>query len=195
MGGALAYVAIYFCLWWGLEIEGKLIRDQVGFIDFLRIFLVNQKIQVGRGAGPVVELGNWGYARFGINLVGFALGVVTMVAIAGGKTYCPKCRRYFKTVGTQVRTSIDPQTTAYQLHPVIAGLASGRVQEAVDLHAASGVPGTKGYWTSTVVVEGCPGCGRHHATLTATVPGDKGVDHVEGFRFLGTTDRAVQISA
>ena len=62
------------------------LRDVVGFSQFLQVMVENQRVQFRHGAP--IDLGKWGYARFVINLAGFALGVVGTVAIAGGKAYC-----------------------------------------------------------------------------------------------------------
>jgi len=195
LGGAFSYVLIYVFMWWLLEFQGVKVRDVVGFPAFLQSVLEHQRIHFGRAKGEGVELGKWGYPRFAINVVGFAMGVLTTVLIGGGKAYCPKCRRYLKTVGKQVRSSSNPEETAAALYPVIFGVSSGRLQEAVERHAASGTPGSKEFWTTTIVVEACPGCEEHHATLTASVPGERGPQAVNGFVFHGTSEHPVRFLA
>jgi hypothetical protein len=195
VGGALAYLFIYVLTWWLMEFQGAKVRDEVGFLQFLQFTLEHQQIRVGRGNAPAFEVGKWGYARFAINVAGFAFGVLTMVAIAGGKAYCPRCKRYLRSVGKQVRSSSDPEAAAAALHPVIVGVLSGRIQEALDLHAVAGVPGGKEYWTTTLAVEACPACGMHVATLSASVPGDQGAQPFQGFVFRGTTEHPVRLTA
>jgi hypothetical protein len=75
------------------------------------------------------------------------------------------------------------------------GVLSGRIQEAVDIHAASGGSGGKEYFGTTIAVEACPACGMHQATLTASVPGDQGPQQVEEFVFQGTTANPVRLFA
>jgi hypothetical protein len=59
---------------------------------------------MARGEGEGVDVGKGGYARFAINVVGFVFGVLSTVAIGGGKAYCPTCKRYLKAVGKQTRS-------------------------------------------------------------------------------------------
>lgn len=192
IGATLSYVLIYFLMWWLMEFQGAFARDEVGFLEFLQYVLEHQRVRFGRGKGEGVEVGQWGYARFVINLAGFVAGVLATVAIGGGKTYCKTCRRYLKTVGSQERSTSDPDEAANALHPVIHGLLSGRIQEAVDLHRAAGQPGSKEFFGTKLAVEACPGCGEHLATLTATVPGEQGRQAVQGFAFSGKTPNTVR---
>jgi hypothetical protein len=73
LGGAASYLIIYLLMWWLAEIPGGMLRDQVGFVDFLQYTLEHQRVRVGRGPGPGFEVGKLGYARFAINVVGYAL--------------------------------------------------------------------------------------------------------------------------
>jgi hypothetical protein len=192
--GALSYVLIYFLAWWLWEFQGVMVRDEVGFGEFLQYVIEHQRIRFTRSGGEGVEVGKWGYVRFAINVVGFALGVLSMVAIGGSKSYCPRCKRYLKTVGRQARSSSDPEGAAAALHPVIVAILSGRIQEALELHGAFGAPGHKEYWTTTITIEACPDCGMHLATMKASVPGDRGARDVEGFVYQGMTNHSVRLS-
>jgi hypothetical protein len=98
-----------------------------------------------------------------------------------------------RTVGKQSRSGSDPEAVAAALGPVIAALSAGRLQEALELHAAAEDRGKKGFWNTTIVVEACPGCGMHKATMTATVPGQRGPQAVEGFKYEGTSTGPVQL--
>lgn len=193
VGGAGSYVLIYFLMWWFFEAKGQKARDQISFLDFLQVVLEHQRVKFGRGKGEGVELGKWGHARFAINIVGYVLGVLATISIGGGKTYCVKCKRYLKTVGSQVRSSDDPEPTGAALHGVVALLVAGHLQEALDAHAASGEPGAKRFWASTIKVERCPGCEEHQAKLSANVLGERGRQEVEGFVFQGKSPRTVRM--
>jgi hypothetical protein len=193
IGGAACYVLIYGLMWWLGEFPGGKVRDHVGFPSFFQVVIEHQQVRFGRGKGPGVELGKWGYPRFAINLLGFALGVVATVAIGGGRAYCSRCKRYLRSVGKQSRSGSDPEAVAAALGPVIAALSAGRLQEALELHAAGEDHGKKGYWNTTIVVEACPGCGMHKATMSATVPGQRGPQAVEGFKYEGTSSGPVQL--
>lgn len=194
LGGAAAYVLIYFLMWWLAEIPGGMLRDKVGFLNFLQYVLQRQRIRVAPGPGPAFEVGKWGYARFAINVIGFTLGVIATVSIGGLKGYCPKCKRYLGSVGKQFRPESDPDAAAAALHPVIGALQAGRIQEAIELHARLGQPGSQEYLTTTIALEACPGCGMHKAILTASVPGDRWPLPVQGFAFQGTTRGRVHLS-
>jgi hypothetical protein len=194
LGGAASYVLIYFLMWWLAEIPGGMLRDKIGFVDFLQFVLEHQRIRVDRGQGQGFEVGKFGYARFAINLIGFTFGVITTVKLGGGKGYCSQCKRYLRSVAKQIRSESDPEAAAAGLHPVITALQAGRVQEAFELHARSGQPGGKEYWTTTIAIEACPQCGMRTATLTASVPGDRGSQPVQGFTFQGTTGGRVPLS-
>lgn len=191
--GVLSYVLIYFLMWVLLNVEGVPVRERVGFGAFLQFVIEHQRIRMTHGAGEGFEVGKWGYVRFALSTAGFAAGVLATVAIGGGKAYCPDCKRYFRTVGKQTRASTDPEATGAALHPVIIALTTGRVQEALQLHGAFGMPGSKGYFTTTITVEACPSCGLHLATMRATVPGDQGVQEVASFAFQGRTHDAVRL--
>jgi hypothetical protein len=118
---------------------------------------------------------------------------MTLVKFGGGKAYCPNCKRYLRSIGKQIRSGSDPEATAAALHPVIAAIQVGRIQEALELHAHSGQAGSKEYWATTIAVDACPGCGMHMATLTASVKGDRGPQPVQGFTFQGATRGRVQL--
>jgi hypothetical protein len=193
LGGAGCYVLIYFLIWWRAEFPGGKVRDHVGFLPFFQQLIEHQQVRFGRGPGPGVELGKWGYPRFGINVLGFALGVVATVAIGGGKSYCSRCKRYLTRVGKQTRSGSNPDATAAALGPVISALLAGQIQEALELHSDSPDEGKNGFWTSTIAVEACPGCGMHKAILTATVPGQRGPQAVSGFKYEGTSSGPLQV--
>lgn len=194
LGGAFSYVVIYVLMWWMMEFEGTMVREVIGFSDFLQLSIEHQRIRFEHGQAEGFEVGKWGYPKFAINVLGFALGVVSVVAMVGEKPYCPRCRRYLRTVGKQVRSSSDPEATAVALQPTIAGVLSGRIQEAVDRHAGLSMPGARGLFTTTIAVAACPGCGVHLATLTASIQGDQGRQDVEEFTFHGTTSDPVQLA-
>ena len=194
LGGVAGYLLIYVLMWWMLDLGGGLkARDRVSFPDYLRFVVENQRVHMGRAKAAPIDLGRWGYARFAINVVGFALGMTACVAIGGGRAYCRRCRRYLVTVGTQARASSDPEAVGSAMSPIIAALAAGRVQEAVDLHAGSADPGANGYFTSTIAVLACPGCGVHLATFSASTQGEQGPNPVPNFTFLGSSPEPVLV--
>jgi hypothetical protein len=192
--GVASYVLIYVLMWLLLEVQGMPVPQQVSFGTFLQFVIEHQRLRLARGGDREgFEVGKFGYVRFALNVAGFAAGMLAMVAIAGGKVYCRQCKRYYQTVGRQIRASSDPEALATMLHPAIAALQAGRVQEALQVQGASGTAAAKGYWTTTIKVEACPGCGLHLATLTATVPGERGTQEVQGFTFQGRTYDAVRL--
>jgi hypothetical protein len=191
LSGLAGYVLIFGLSWWFAEFQGVKARDVVGFPQFLQAMVENQRVQFRHG-GPI-DLGKWGYGRFAINLAGFAMGVMGMVAIAGGKAYCARCGRYVTTVGVQTRTSSDPEATALLIAPVIANVRSGRIQEALELHAASDATDRKGFVTTKITVETCTGCGMHLGTLSAFCKSDDGIAAVPGLNFQGRTNDRVFI--
>lgn len=189
LGGAAAYILIFVVIWLIWEPNGLRIRDHLPFTHFLQIMVENQQVRAARG-GPAIELGKWGYARFALNLIGFALGTMASVTIAGSKTFCPECRRYYQTVGNQIRTSNDPELIAATMPSVIEHLVCGRVQDAVELHAT--LPqGNSGIFSSTISLESCPGCGKHKAGLAATLRHDQGVESLSDFKRESTTPHRV----
>jgi hypothetical protein len=190
-GGIAGYFLIFGLTWWFTSIGNVRLHDVVGFPQYLQVMVENQSIRFRNGAP--IDLGKWGYPRFAINLAGFAIGVMCMVAIAGGKAYCAKCRRYLTTVGSQTRTSSDPEAAAAALQPVIALLNAGRIQEALDRHSAWDAADRKGFFTTTIKVEMCGGCGMHVATLRGSSVTDNGAQPVNGFAFEGRTDQRVLI--
>ncbi|MBL8798825.1 MAG: hypothetical protein JNM56_33335 [Planctomycetia bacterium] len=195
VAGVLGYVLIYFLMWWFLESQGVRVRDEVGFVEFMQFVMENQRVRHSGSGGEGAELGQWGYAQFAINVAGFAAGILVMVQAGGNKTFCPRCKRYFRKVGKQSRSSTNPEATAAALHPVIHGFRVGRIQEAVQLHADFGTPGNREYWTTTITVEACTGCGLHLATLEAAIKDNQGSRPVPGFFFRGVTLQAVRFPA
>lgn len=192
IAGALAYLLIFVAMWWFLEFEGGRARDQVGFGEFFQFVISHQRIRVGR-VGDGFEVGMWGYVRFALSIVAAAFGAFSTVAIAGGRRYCPTCRRYYRPLGTQSRTLSDPQAAADAWHPVINHLVASSLQQAIDQHAASAPPKAKGTCTTNLAVEHCPGCGLHLATLTGHLLSDQGVQAIEGFTFAGTCREPVHL--
>jgi hypothetical protein len=191
IAGIAGYFLIFGLTWWFTSIGNVRLHDVVGFPQFLQVMVENQSIRFRNGAP--IDLGKWGYPRFAINLAGFAIGVVCMVAIAGGKAYCAKCRRYLTTVGTQTRSSSDPLAAAAALQPVIALLNAGRIQEALDRHSAWEATDRNAFLTTAIKVEMCGGCGMHVATLGASSKTDNGVQPVNGFSYQGRTDQRILI--
>ncbi len=191
LGGLAGYILIFGLSWWFTEFQGVKARDVVGFPQFLQATVENQRVKFRHGAP--IDLGKWGYARFAINLLGFAAGVVAMVAIAGGKAYCSRCGRYFTTVGAQTRTSSAPETLARAIAPVIANIKAGRVQDALELHAAADSTDKKGFLTTKLAVETCTGCGMHLATLSAFCKTDEGIAPIAELNFRGQTNERVFI--
>jgi hypothetical protein len=82
---------------------------------------------------------------------------------------------------------------ALALHPVIAVLNAGRIQEALDRHAAWDATDRKGFLTTTIKVEMCGGCGMHVATLSVSSMTDNGVQPVDGLVYTARTDQRVLI--
>jgi hypothetical protein len=191
VAGASRYLLIFGLSWWFTSVGDVKLREIVGFPQYLQVMVENQSVRFQHGAP--IDLGKWGYPRFAINLVGFAIGVLCMVAIAGGKAYCARCRRYLTTVGSQTRTSSDPDAAAIALQPVIAALSAGRIQEALDRHSTWDATDRKGFFTTTVKVKMCSGCGMHLANLSASSKTDNGVQPVAGFAYQARTDQRVVI--
>ncbi len=195
--GVIGFVLIYFFGWWFAEDQGMKLRNALGFPEYLRRVLVSQRmVELGGGGNkPGFQLGAWAFPLFALEAAGYVLGGCALIRFAAGKQYCRACKRYFKHLGTQCRSSSDAEAAARELHPVIFGLRSGRVQEAVDLHAVSGVSASKKeLFSSTLVVEACPGCGTHMATLSATVRQKNGPTAVGNFTFVGTTHQRVLVA-
>jgi hypothetical protein len=191
LSGVAGYLLIFGLTWWFTSIGDVKLRDVVGFPQYLQLMVENQSVRFRHGAP--IDLGKWGYPRFAINLVGFAIGVACMVAIAGGKAYCARCRRYLTTVGSQNRTSSDPEAAAAALHPVIAAMKVGRIQDALDRHSTWDAPERKGFFTTTIKVEMCSGCGMHLATLSGSSVTDNGNQPVQGFSYQGRTDQRLVV--
>ena len=191
LSGLAGYVLIFGLSWWFAEVGGLKVRDMVGFPQFLQAVVENQRVQFRHGAP--IDLGKWGYGRFIINLAGFACGVMATVAIAGGKEYCTRCGRYLTTVGSQSRTSSDPDATAQAIAALIARVNAGRIQDALDLHAAWDAGDRNGFVTTKIAVETCTGCGMHLGTLTAISKSDNNVAPVLSLKFQGRTNERVYI--
>ncbi len=191
LSGLAGYVLIFGLTWWFDEVGGLKVRDMVPFPQFLQAVVENQRVQFRHG-GPI-DLGKWGYGRFVINLAGFACGVMATVAIAAGKEYCTRCGRYLTTVGSQTRTSSDPEATAQGIATLIARVNAGRIQDALDLHAAWDSSDRTGFVTTKIAVETCTGCGMHLGTLTAVSKSDNNVAPVISLKLQGRTNERVLI--
>ena len=96
-------------------------------------------------------------------------------------------------MGSQTRTSSDPDATAQAIAPLIARVNAGRIQEALDSHAAWDAGDRKGFVTTKIVVETCTGCGMHIGTLTAVSLSDNNVSPVLSLKFQGRTHERVMI--
>jgi endogenous inhibitor of DNA gyrase (YacG/DUF329 family) len=191
VAGTMGYVLIFGLSWWFATAGNARLHDFVGFPQYLQLMVENQRVQFRNGAP--IDLGKWGYPRFAINLLGFAAGVVCMVRLAGMQAYCARCRRYFTKVGSQRRSTSDPEDAAAALYPVIAAIQAGRIQEALDLHAAWAAIDNKAFLQTTIAVEACSGCGTHVGTLSATCKTNNGVGAVSGLAFKGQTEERVII--
>jgi hypothetical protein len=113
--------------------------------------------------------------------------------ISGSRAYCPRCRRYLRKVGTQTRGFDDPEAAGADLHRVVSRIVTGRLQEAADLHADAGNRKNKGFLQTTLRVDACPSCGRHHARLAATLASENGRTALEDFTFTGASNEPIVV--
>jgi hypothetical protein len=192
LAGLAAYLLIAAVAWSSLEDHGKNVRDSTSFIEFLQWRLrLGPRGQIRRDAAFVVSKG--GYDALAANLLGFVFGIGTASGLTLAGPYCSRCRRYLMKAGEQTRRSSDPEASAAALHPIIAAVRAGRVQEALDLHAALDAADRKGVLTTTISVVACPSCGVHTATLVGSYPKNHDVAVAKGFGYEGKTDRQVVI--
>jgi hypothetical protein len=142
------------------------LKVNIGFFDYLAFVYQESEHQI-RGSS-IGKLGAWGYLEMLLQIGGFALGGIVVWALLSAQPYCEKCQRYLSAKGKQQRYSPDPVgfwATAKQMAELVA---AGRVQEAIDLHAASGPASASkdAVIQSSVQVKRCTACNVHWIGFT-----------------------------
>jgi hypothetical protein len=86
------FFLIHYFHYYFLTIEGKLVRDFISFVDFLRIELSHNKA--------------WGYLYAPLQVIGFAAGGLAVFGYLDSLPYCEKCAKYLSAKDRQTRYSL-----------------------------------------------------------------------------------------
>jgi len=86
------FFLIHYFHYYFLTIEGKLVRDFISFVYFLRIELSHN--------------GAWGYLYATLQVIGFAAGGLAVFGYLNSLPYCEKCAKYLSAKDSQTRCSL-----------------------------------------------------------------------------------------
>jgi len=161
------FFLVYYLSYYFMTLDGRVVRDYMEFSDFLATVLSHQSIQFGiRGhaIGSAVEIGQFGYLYALLEIIGFALGGVTVYGYLKGLPFCDKCSKYFTKKETQTRYCADADKLAEVASLMRQFAIENQPQAAIDVHAASA--GAEKYTKemflrSQIEIHHCKDCGKH----------------------------------
>jgi hypothetical protein len=171
--GVLCWLTYVISYWTMTDESGAPVRDTLGLGEFMGILAEHSTIQLGRTRSSAVTAGNWGYALFAADWIGFMLGAWAVVRWAGSKPFCARCGRFMTRIGLLGRSGDDPAAAGATLNAVHAHLGANNPQRAVEALKAFGSADQKSYFAVTMKCHGCPMCKDYSAVVTTTLKGSR----------------------
>ncbi len=103
-------------------------------------------------------LGRWGWGVAALQVVGFSLGGFLVYGMLASATYCERCSMYFKRVWHRATKWKDKASVGAAYQELAGMLGQGKLQAAIDRHAATGDGGRLSKGILTMQLHKCPGC-------------------------------------
>ena len=132
------FFLIHYLNYYLLKIDGKAVRDLLSFSQFLDIEVFHPAVQFSIRhiqMGAVDLIGPWGYLYAALQMLGFAIGGVSVYAHLKSLAYCDACSKYLAEKGIQTRYTVDSSVLTKAVEEIMQCLSAGRFQDAIAAHA------------------------------------------------------------
>jgi hypothetical protein len=198
----IASVATFFLIHYlsyaTLQIDGKKVRDSISFWRYLDIAIRSTSMEVRiREAklGTTSELGGFGYAVAGLQVLGFALGGLGVYGYLMAQPYCDKCSRYLSGKGKQIRYTGDGDGLRSSAAGVLEDLRKGAIASAIERQRAFGTSTHQKGNNLRSVFEAryCKKCGQHWFKFDVETNAGDNWKEIPEFTFSGFTEQAVTV--
>jgi hypothetical protein len=163
-----SFFLIHYLNYFFMEIDGRAVRDFLPFSQYLDIELSHTAIQFrvrAQAIGGAVQLGAWGYLYAVLQMLGFAVGGVSVYGYLNSLPYCDSCSKYLVKKGIiQTRYTSDSEILTNAVKSVMECLSESRFQDAISVHAKAAGTGTyqkELVLRSQVQVKRCKSCNQH----------------------------------
>lgn len=146
-----------------LEVDGRLARDYVSFIDYLDVVIRHSSLALVTRPGSTGELGAWGYIYAFLQVLGFVFGGASVYGWLLSQPYCENCSRYLSPKAKQTRFASDVDSTRRVVSTVLALYHSDNLQHAIEAHAKHGrtYRSKDDHFRSSIEIRYCEKCARH----------------------------------
>ena len=163
-------VGTFFLVHWlrfmFLNVGGELVSARMSFSTYLDFLFRHQSLVFFDGAsslGTAGEIGALGYLYALLQVVGFAIGGVSVFHWLSRLPYCEKCSRYLSALSKETRFENDPHAFASMLEQTVTAFNSGQLQDVIARHTAAdqSKSGRKCRFKSVLWIRFCPNCEAH----------------------------------
>ncbi len=89
--------------WFRFDEFGVILRENVGFVEYLKLLITESGMESTDGFGDIDRLGNFGYVVTALQVVGFALGGWLSAGWLRSFPFCERSGRYMKRTGSMTR--------------------------------------------------------------------------------------------
>lgn len=166
------FFLIHYLTYSFLRVDGKAVRDLLSFSDFFSWELSHTELHgigISESAGPLPT--SWSAVFAALQIFGFAVGGVAVYALLKALPFCQKCSRYLAPKERQTRYTGDSAQLTQAVIQIRQHVATGRLQEALTIHAGTGdaksIAG-KTSLRSQAIIKRCNGCNRHWIKFTVS---------------------------
>jgi hypothetical protein len=163
------YFLIHYLSYVTMVVDGTRVRDYISFSKFLQLVITTTSMTFrspGTTIGDTGELGNFGYAIAGLQVIGFAVGGFSVYVFLKAKPYCERCLCYLAKKGKQTRFAESAEKLAEATTKFRATVASGDIPSAVQAHKESAEFGKPKFFKgcrlrSLIEVRQCKKCSKN----------------------------------
>lgn len=166
-----AYLVVHYIPYYLLEVDGSRIKDAISFWSYLDFDIRHTSLSFNQGRTTSAELGStFGYVYALIQLIGFAIGGLTVFSWLQNAPYCEKCEKYLDKTNAQERYTSEGETLVEQMTILATKLDERKYVDAVQYHSEQmGVPESAGHHLRTrITTHKCRSCGVNHLEFEAS---------------------------
>jgi DNA-directed RNA polymerase subunit M/transcription elongation factor TFIIS len=159
-----AYLLVHYVPYYFLEVDGTRIKDTISFWHYLDIDIRHTSLSYKRSISTG-ELGSiWGYLYAIVQLIGFAIGGLSVFGLLLDAPFCAKCSKYLTKSKTQNRYTSEAETLPDRIATFQQMLQDKKYSEAIQFHADEmGIARKSGHHLKTrLVMHKCQSCKGSH---------------------------------
>ncbi len=190
-----AFLIVHYVPYYLGEVRGVKIKYLVSFWEYLDLHMTHTSVSTLRGRASTGSLGSMGYVYTAIQLIGFALGGLSVFGFLSNKTYCDKCSRYFEDVSEDDRYTSDSETFIDKLKNFAGFLDNNELNKAVQYHLNEMGFDTAGnhHLRTKLITRTCTGCGTNQIEFFASRLEKDDWKDIEQTRFKIFTDTKLDV--